>query len=123
LNEAHWIEPVTLESVIPAAVIPAENVCAALHVLACAGLSEAITAPLVGEMVRLPSLFATLVTPKGLQTEPFEIHNAVALPALVQFVVPLTSRIPLGVAGAGGRSTKGKGRIFPAGRSMVLNPS
>ena len=40
----------------------AEWVWVALHVLACAGFRDATTDPVVGEMVKLPSEFVTLLT-------------------------------------------------------------
>src|ERR1700693_5877519 len=54
----HCTMPVTL----PKTKSLALKVCTALHVLAWAGFREAITAPVVGDMVRVLSLFVTELT-------------------------------------------------------------
>jgi hypothetical protein len=50
-------------NVVPATVTPAFNVCNPVHVFACPNAREATTAPVVGDMVNVPSALDIEVTP------------------------------------------------------------
>lgn len=62
LTCTHCVKPVIGVVSVPPTVNPADMFCNAVHVFAFAGLSDATTLPVVGEITRLPSEFDTLVT-------------------------------------------------------------
>ena len=73
------------------------KVCPPVQVLALVRLREAITAPVVGEMVRVPSEFETDETPAVRQVPFMAKHPVVALMPLanVEVPVPPTFTMPL----------------------------
>ena len=73
------------------------KVCPPVQVLALVRLREAITAPVVGEMVRVPSEFETDETPAVRQVPLIAKHPVVALMPLanVEVPVPPTFTMPL----------------------------
>ena len=65
------------------------KVCPPVQVLALVRLREAITAPVVGEMVRVPSEFETDETPAVRQVPLIAKHPVVALMPLANVEVPV----------------------------------